>query len=153
MLELLFDKAAGLKACKFIKNICFPVNVANFFRTACFIDHLCWLLLCCDLFEFNWTVSWIPVQWWQSKIQNNILKMIFKSMNQWCNKKGSSCLKPLNIFCSINPLDHSIEDNIIYHQTTYSNAEFIQADCDSDDEGEWVAQDLIEERNIFKLLD
>ena len=64
MLELLFDKAAGLKACKFIKNICFPVNVANFFRTACFIDHLWWLLLCCDLFEFNWTVSWIPVQWW-----------------------------------------------------------------------------------------
>ena len=79
--------------------------------------------------------------------------MIFKTMNQWCDKKGSSSLEPLDIFSSINPLDHSIEDNFFYHQTSCSNAEFIQADYDSDDEGEWIAEDLFEERSIFEILD
>ena len=49
MLETLFNKVSGLKACNFIKKIfqhrCFSVNIAKFWRTAFFIEHLPWLLL------------------------------------------------------------------------------------------------------------
>ena len=48
---------------------------------------------------------------------------------------GSSYLKPLDPFSSIDPLDQTTEDNI-YHQATYPNAEFMQANHDSDDEDE-----------------
>ena len=43
------------------------------------------------------------------------------------NQKTSPSLELLYSLSSINPLDQPIEDNI-YHQTTYPNAEFIQAD-------------------------
>ena len=49
MLESLFSKVAGLKASKFIKKRLqhrfFPVNIAKFWRTACFIEYLRWPLL------------------------------------------------------------------------------------------------------------
>ena len=49
MLESLFNKVAGLKACNFIKerlkHSCFPVNNAKFLRTHFFTEHLRWLLL------------------------------------------------------------------------------------------------------------
>ena len=48
MLESLFNKIAGLKACNFTKkrlqHRSFLVNIAKFSRTA-FIEHLWWLLL------------------------------------------------------------------------------------------------------------
>ena len=40
MLESPFNKLTGLKACGW-----FFVNIAKFLRTACFIEHLWWLLL------------------------------------------------------------------------------------------------------------
>ena len=44
VLESLFSKVAGLKACNFIKkrlqHRCFPVNIAKFLRAAIFIEHL-----------------------------------------------------------------------------------------------------------------
>ena len=50
VLESLFNKAAGHKACNFIKkrlqHRCFPVNTAKKnLRIACLIDQLQWLLL------------------------------------------------------------------------------------------------------------
>ena len=49
MLESLFNKVAGLKACNFIKkrlqHRCFPVNIAKFLRTSFFTEYLRWLLL------------------------------------------------------------------------------------------------------------
>ena len=49
VLHSLFNKVAGLLTSNFIKKWlkrrCFPVNVANFLRTAFFIEHLRWLLL------------------------------------------------------------------------------------------------------------
>ena len=48
-LESLFNKDAGLQACNFIKKRlkrrCFPVNIAEFLRTAFFIEHHRWLVL------------------------------------------------------------------------------------------------------------
>ena len=44
MLDSLFNEAAGLQTNNFIKmwlqQRCFPVNVANFLRTAFSIEHL-----------------------------------------------------------------------------------------------------------------
>ena len=40
VLDLFLIKLPGLKVCR-----CFHVNIAKFLRTACFIEHLCWLLL------------------------------------------------------------------------------------------------------------
>ena len=55
MLDSLFNKVAGLQTCNFIKkwlqHRCFPVNVANFIRTAFSIEHLRWLLLCLIFFS------------------------------------------------------------------------------------------------------
>ena len=49
MLEFLFNKVAGLKACNFIKNRlqhrCFPIKFTNFLRTPFFTEHFRWLLL------------------------------------------------------------------------------------------------------------
>ena len=49
VLEFLFNKVAGLKACNFIKNRlkhrCFPMKFANFLRTPFFREHFRWLLL------------------------------------------------------------------------------------------------------------
>ena len=49
MLEPLFSKVPGLKACKCFKrrlqHICFLVNIAKFLKIAFFIEHLRWLLL------------------------------------------------------------------------------------------------------------
>ena len=49
VLEYLFSKPAGLKACNFTKkklqHSCFPVNFEKFLRTAFFIEHLRWLPL------------------------------------------------------------------------------------------------------------
>ena len=51
VLQPLFNKVPclSLKACNFIKkrlwHKCFPVNIANFLRTAFFIKHIWWLLL------------------------------------------------------------------------------------------------------------
>ena len=49
MLESLFDKVAGLKACNFIKkrlqHKCLAVNIAKFLRTYFFVKHLQWLFL------------------------------------------------------------------------------------------------------------
>ena len=46
MLESLFNKVAGLKACNFIKkrlkHSCFPVNIEKILRTAFFKEHLRW---------------------------------------------------------------------------------------------------------------
>ena len=48
MLEFLFNKIAGLKACNFIKkrlqHRLFPVNIAKFLRTA-ILKSICELLL------------------------------------------------------------------------------------------------------------
>ena len=50
MLESLFNKFGGLKACNFnfikkrLQYRCIPVNIAKFLRTAFFIEHLWWLL-------------------------------------------------------------------------------------------------------------
>lgn len=68
-------------------------------------------------------------------------------------KKGSSCLESLDFFSSIDPLDQQIEVNILYYQTTYPNAEFIQGYYDHDDEDEWVTEDLFDERSNFWILD
>ena len=50
ILDSLFNEAAGVQTNNFIKmwlqQRCFPVNVANFLRTAFSIEHLRWLLLC-----------------------------------------------------------------------------------------------------------
>ena len=50
VLESRFNKAAGLKACIFIKkrlqHMCFPVNFAKVLRTLIFKEHLRWLLKC-----------------------------------------------------------------------------------------------------------
>ena len=47
MLESLFNKLAGLKACKFIKtrlyHRCFPVKFAKFLKTPSFAEYLRWL--------------------------------------------------------------------------------------------------------------
>ena len=47
VLESLFNKLAGQKACNFIKkrfqHRCFPKNIAEFSRIAFFIQHLLWL--------------------------------------------------------------------------------------------------------------
>ena len=49
VLESLFNKAAGLEACKSIKRKLqrryFPVNITKLLRTAFSIEHLWWLLL------------------------------------------------------------------------------------------------------------
>ena len=49
VLEFFFKKIADLKACNFTKkrhqHRCFPVNIAKFLRTACFIGDIQWLLL------------------------------------------------------------------------------------------------------------
>ena len=49
VLESRFSRLPGLKACNFIKkriqHSCFPVNIAQFLRTAIFIEHLRWLPL------------------------------------------------------------------------------------------------------------
>ena len=46
VLESLFSKLAGLKACKKrLQHNCFPVNIAKFLRTTSFIEQLWWLLL------------------------------------------------------------------------------------------------------------
>ena len=49
VLESLFNKAAGLKVCNFIKkklqHMFFPVNMAKCLTIAFFIEHLRWLLL------------------------------------------------------------------------------------------------------------
>ena len=49
MLESLFNKVAGLKACNFTKKgtptQVFFVNIAKFLRTPFFTEHLRWLLL------------------------------------------------------------------------------------------------------------
>ena len=49
MLESIFKKAAGLKACNFIKkrlqHRCFPVNFAKFLRIPFVTGHHRWLLL------------------------------------------------------------------------------------------------------------
>ena len=48
VLESLFNKVAGLKACNFTKKQAltqvFPVNIAKFLRAAFFIDPIRWLL-------------------------------------------------------------------------------------------------------------
>ena len=42
--SLFFNKVAGLQACSFIKkglqHRCFPLNIAKFFKSACFEKHL-----------------------------------------------------------------------------------------------------------------
>ena len=53
----------------------------------------------------------------------------------------------------MDPLNQPIEDIILYQQTTYLFAEFIQADYDSDDEDEYVTEDSFKKRNIFEILD
>lgn len=53
----------------------------------------------------------------------------------------------------MDPLNQPIEDIILYQQTTYPFAEFIQADYDSDDEDEYVTEDSSKKRNIFEILD
>ena len=49
VLEFLFNKVAGPKACNFIKNFFhhryFPMKFAKFLRTAYFTEHLRWLPL------------------------------------------------------------------------------------------------------------
>ena len=49
MLESLFNKYAGLKACNFIQkrfqHRCFPVKFEKFLRTLFFTEHIRWLLL------------------------------------------------------------------------------------------------------------
>ena len=49
MLESLFNKVAGLKACGFIKerlqHKSFPVNFHKFLKTSFFTEHLWWLPL------------------------------------------------------------------------------------------------------------
>ena len=49
MLEFLSNEVTGLKAGNFIQkrpqHRYFPVNIAKFFRTAFFIEHLRWLFL------------------------------------------------------------------------------------------------------------
>ena len=49
MCWILFNKAADLKACNFIKkklkHMCFPVNLDKFLRTAFLIEQLRWLVL------------------------------------------------------------------------------------------------------------
>lgn len=59
-------------------------------------------------------------------------------------KKGSSSLESLDFFSSIDPLDQPVEVNILYHQKTYTNAEFIQGYYDHYDEEEWVTKDLFD---------
>ena len=59
--------------------------------------------------------------------QENYCQWLEGSRNQWYSQKISSSLEPLYPLSSINPLDQPTEDNI-YHQTTYPNAEFRQAD-------------------------
>ena len=48
VLESLFNKVVGLKACNFtkksIQHKCFPVNIANFLRTTFIIEHLLLIL-------------------------------------------------------------------------------------------------------------
>ena len=50
MLDSLFNKVLGLQTYNFIKKLLqhsyFPVNVANFLKTAFSVEHLRWLLLC-----------------------------------------------------------------------------------------------------------
>ena len=49
MLEPLFNKVAGLKACNFVKkrlqHRCFPLKFIKFLRTHFFREHLPWLLV------------------------------------------------------------------------------------------------------------
>ena len=49
VLESLFKKIPGLKACNFIRkkpeHRCFPVKFAKFLRAPFFTEHLRWLLL------------------------------------------------------------------------------------------------------------
>ena len=49
VLESLFNKAAGLQSCNFIKKrlqqMCFPKNICKIFKNVFFIEHLWWLLL------------------------------------------------------------------------------------------------------------
>ena len=49
VLESLFNYVSGLKAFNFIKNRLqhrrFSVNIGEFLRTTCLIEHLWWLLL------------------------------------------------------------------------------------------------------------
>ena len=55
VLESLFDKALGLKACNSIKKSlghrCFPMKFAKFLRTAFFTSEFQWLLLFSNKFE------------------------------------------------------------------------------------------------------
>ena len=50
VVDSLFKKVAGLQSSNFVKkwhqHRCFPVNVANFLRTAFSREHLRWLLSC-----------------------------------------------------------------------------------------------------------
>ena len=66
VLESLFHKGVGLKACNFIKRRLqhryFPVNIAKFLRTAVFIKHFRhwpkdWLRICCFFEAYTPTLS------------------------------------------------------------------------------------------------
>ena len=62
MLETLFYKDAGVQVCNFIQkglqHIFFPLNIAKFFRIACFIDLIWWLL-----FQVEQTINGKTVLW------------------------------------------------------------------------------------------
>lgn len=73
------------------------------------------------------------------------------SRNQSCYKKGSLPLEALNSFSSMDPLNQPIEDIILYQQTTYPFAEFIQADYDSDNADEYVTEDSFKRETFLKF--
>ena len=54
--SLFFNEVAGLRPATSLKkrlwHRCFPFNFAKFLRTSFFIEHLWWLLLISDTFEF-----------------------------------------------------------------------------------------------------
>ena len=86
------NEVAGFKICNFIKkrlrHSCFPVNVANFIRTAFSIEHLRWLLLCLLEWEESESVEQRRFFKWKKKMKTFHKKMktfrLTSTRKFWC---------------------------------------------------------------------
>ena len=72
MLDSLFNKAADLKVCNFIKkrlqHRCFPVTFAKLLWTPFFTEHLRWLLLKLIIFMLQLHIYYLPKARWHNLV-------------------------------------------------------------------------------------
>ena len=110
MLESLFDKVAGLQDCSFIKrrlqHRCFPVNTANFLRTAILKNIWeCLLLYLTDFLE--------QLVFREAIFQNSFLKVSSLKLSQF------SSYSQIKLFVQINM------ENLLFTFTKKNPSEFL----------------------------